>query len=160
MMTTNTLTSSFTAAPCDRIYGFSDRFGLNVAKFCSRRCWGGRTLLFPRRTLRVSCQTDEKLIRRYSPFLEGTLLSSGGHLGSDDWQAVPDIWRSSAETYGDQIALVDPYHNPPSNITYNQLEQEILNFSEGLRVIGVKPDEKLALYADNSCRWLIADQGM
>ena len=40
-----------------------------------------------------------------------------------------------------------------------QLEQEILNFSEGLRVIGVKPDEKLALFADNSCRWLIADQG-
>jgi long-subunit acyl-CoA synthetase (AMP-forming) len=41
-----------------------------------------------------------------------------------------------------------------------QLEQEILNFSEGLRVIGVKPDEKLALFADNSCRWLVADQGM
>jgi long-chain acyl-CoA synthetase len=41
-----------------------------------------------------------------------------------------------------------------------QLEQEILNFSEGLRVIGIKPDEKLALFADNSCRWLVADQGM
>ena len=41
-----------------------------------------------------------------------------------------------------------------------QLEQEILDFSEGLRAIGVKPDEKLALFADNSCRWLIADQGM
>lgn len=40
-----------------------------------------------------------------------------------------------------------------------QLEQEILNFSEGLRVIGIKPDEKLALFADNSCRWLVADQG-
>ncbi|KAJ6298871.1 hypothetical protein OIU76_019934 [Salix suchowensis] len=30
----------------------------------------------------------------------------------------------------------------------------------GLRVIGVKPDEKLALFADNSYRWLVADQGM
>ncbi|RVW19739.1 Long-chain-fatty-acid--[acyl-carrier-protein] ligase AEE15, chloroplastic [Vitis vinifera] len=40
------------------------------------------------------------------------------------------------------------------------LEQEILDFSEGLRAIGVKPDEKLALFADNSCRWLIADQGL
>ena len=41
-----------------------------------------------------------------------------------------------------------------------QLEQSILNFSEGLRAIGIKPDEKIALFADNSCRWLVADQGM
>jgi hypothetical protein len=34
-----------------------------------------------------------------------------------------------------------------------------LDFAEGLRVIGVRPDEKLALFADNSCRWLVADQG-
>lgn len=41
-----------------------------------------------------------------------------------------------------------------------QLEQSILNFSEGLRAFGIKPDEKIALFADNSCRWLVADQGM
>ncbi|CAI9771151.1 unnamed protein product [Fraxinus pennsylvanica] len=41
-----------------------------------------------------------------------------------------------------------------------QLEQEILNFSEGLRVLGLKPEEKLAIFADNSCRWLVADQGI
>lgn len=41
-----------------------------------------------------------------------------------------------------------------------QLEQEILNFCEGLRVIGLNPEEKLALFADNSCRWLVSDQGM
>ena len=35
-----------------------------------------------------------------------------------------------------------------------------MDFSEGLRVIGIKPDEKLALFADNSCRWLVADQGV
>jgi len=34
-----------------------------------------------------------------------------------------------------------------------------LDFSQGLRAIGVAPDEKLALFADNSCRWLVADQG-
>lgn len=40
-----------------------------------------------------------------------------------------------------------------------QLEQEILDFVEGLRAVGVKADEKIALFADNSCRWLVADQG-
>jgi long-chain acyl-CoA synthetase len=44
-------------------------------------------------------------------------------------------------------------------IVFNQLEQEILDFSQGLRAIGVAPDEKIALFADNSCRWLVADQG-
>uniref|UniRef100_A0A0D3FRB2 4-coumarate--CoA ligase n=1 Tax=Oryza barthii TaxID=65489 RepID=A0A0D3FRB2_9ORYZ len=74
--------------------------------------------------------------------------------------AVPDIWRTAAEKYADRVALVDPYHEPPSELTYKQLEQEILDFSQGLRAIGVAPDEKIALFADNSCRWLVADQGI
>ncbi|KAH8519510.1 hypothetical protein H0E87_001062, partial [Populus deltoides] len=115
-----------------------------------------------RRGFRVSCETktEEIKIRRCSPNLERALVSRNGALTSDDWRAVPDIWRSSAEKYGDQVAVVDPHHDPPTSMTYKQLEQEILDFSEGLRVIGVKPDEKLALFADNSYRWLVADQGM
>ncbi|KAK4779365.1 hypothetical protein SAY86_006893 [Trapa natans] len=134
-----------------------------TVKTALRRHGPGRILRSLHRNLRVYCQskTEEKQVRRYSPFLEGAVLSSkGAILASDEWRAIPDIWRSSAEKYGDKIALVDPYHNPPSNMTYKQLEQEILYFSEGLRVIGVKPDEKLALFADNSCRWLVSDQGI
>ncbi|PPD86570.1 hypothetical protein GOBAR_DD16493 [Gossypium barbadense] len=105
-------------------------------------------------------ETQELQIRRCSPLLEKASLPSNGAPLSDEWKAVPDIWRSSAEKYGDQVALVDPYHDPPSTLTYKQLEQEILDFAEGLRVIGVKPEEKYALFADNSCRWLVADQGV
>ncbi|XP_052208189.1 probable acyl-activating enzyme 16, chloroplastic isoform X2 [Diospyros lotus] len=99
-------------------------------------------------------------IRRCSPLLESAFLSSDGVSASGEWRAVPDIWRYSAERFGDRIALVDPYHDPSLTLTYKQLEQEILDFAEGLRVIGVNPGEKLALFADNSCRWLVADQGM
>ncbi|KAL7207939.1 hypothetical protein ACSBR1_029818 [Camellia fascicularis] len=81
-------------------------------------------------------------IRKCSPFLESVFLSGDGVLVSSEWKTVPDIWRSSEERFGDQIV------------------QQILDFSEGLRVIGVKPGEKLALFADNSCWWLIADQGI
>ncbi|KAK4266601.1 hypothetical protein QN277_027496 [Acacia crassicarpa] len=114
------------------------------------------------RRLRVFCQfeKEKQQIRKCSPFLESLFLSGNGVLAPDEWRTVPDIWRSSAEKYGDRVALVDPYHDPPSTITYKQLEQSILDFAEGLRVIGVRPDEKIALFADNSCRWLIADQGM
>ncbi|XP_006665086.2 probable acyl-activating enzyme 16, chloroplastic isoform X2 [Oryza brachyantha] len=107
-----------------------------------------------------SLPVQHPLRRKYSPLLESSLLPGGNGLTTHDWMAVPDIWRTAAEKYADRVALVDPYHEPPSELTYKQLEQEILDFSQGLRVIGVAPDEKVALFADNSCRWLVADQGI
>ncbi|KAG5040917.1 hypothetical protein JHK82_013026 [Glycine max] len=140
----------------------------------SRRKYGvgGPAPSSPLSHFRVFCQSKHEKekeslakteileIRKCSPFLESSLLLGNGGVASDEWKAVPDIWRSSAEKYGNNVALVDPYHDPPTTMTYTQLEQAILDFAEGLRVIGVRPDEKLALFADNSCRWLVADQGM
>lgn len=40
---------------------------------------------------------------------------------NDEWKAVPDIWRSSVEKYGDRVSVVDPYHDPPSTFTYKQV---------------------------------------
>ncbi|XP_004296965.1 PREDICTED: probable acyl-activating enzyme 16, chloroplastic [Fragaria vesca subsp. vesca] len=130
--------------------------------FHHRKCHGRRVGFSQNSGFRVFCQskTEEIQIRKYSPFLESALLDGNDALVADEWQAVPDIWRTSAEKYGDHVALTDPYHDPPSNMTYKQLEQEILDFSEGLRIVGVKPAEKIALFADNSCRWLVADQGI
>ncbi|WCJ27625.1 Long-chain-fatty-acid--CoA ligase 1 [Euphorbia peplus] len=106
-------------------------------------------------------EEDEERVIRCSPYLEKALLAKNGVVvANDEWTTVPDIWRTSAEKYGDRVAVVDPYHHPPTNMTYKQLEQEIVHFSEGLRVIGLKANEKLALFADNSCRWLVADQGI
>ncbi|XP_077227747.1 AMP-dependent synthetase and ligase family protein [Tasmannia lanceolata] len=110
--------------------------------------------------LLAETKAEDVQVRRCSPLLEGALLLNDSVLPSNEWKAVPDIWKSSAERYGDRIALVDPYHYPPTKLTYKELEQEILHFSEGLRAVGVVPDEKLALFADNSCRWLVADQGI
>ncbi|CAN6297068.1 unnamed protein product [Urochloa humidicola] len=103
---------------------------------------------------------EHPLRRKCSPLLESVLLPGGSDLTVHEWKAVPDIWRTAAEKYPDLVAVIDPYHEPPTEWTYTQLEQEILDFSQGLRAIGVAPDEKLALFADNSCRWLAADQGI
>ncbi|XP_062109235.1 probable acyl-activating enzyme 16, chloroplastic [Humulus lupulus] len=151
--------------PNDR--GHSLQFLLSHHKFTTRSVFLGKWSgngdgSFRNCHFRVNCkiQTQEMQIRRCSPILESSLLSRNGALVSDEWKAVPDIWKTSAEKYGDRIAIRDPYHDPPTTLTYKQLEQEILDFAEGLRVIGIKPDEKVALYADNSRRWLVADQGM
>ncbi|CAL2227710.1 unnamed protein product [Prunus armeniaca] len=147
--------------------GHALQFLFSNYKFRTRQVflgtWNGRRGGFPlNRGFRVFCQskTEEMQIRRYSPFLESAFLDRNGAFVSGEWHAVPDIWRSSAERYGDRVALTDPYHDPPSSMTYKQLEEGILDFSEGLRVVGVKPEEKIALFADNSCRWLVADQGI
>ncbi|KAM7465751.1 hypothetical protein LguiB_013313 [Lonicera macranthoides] len=139
------------------------QFLLSRSRFIDTNVLYGRLRSTRRRhNNRVYCEatkTETMQIRRCSPFLESELLSEKV-LSSTEWKAVPDIWRSSAEKFGERVALVDPYHDPPTNMTYKQLEQEILDFAEGLRVIGVQPYEKLALFADNSCRWLVADQGI
>ncbi|XP_031113169.1 probable acyl-activating enzyme 16, chloroplastic [Ipomoea triloba] len=113
-----------------------------------------------RRKFRVFCESTVIQIRKCSPVLESILLPENGVLPSSEWKTVPDIWKTASEKFGNRIALVDPYHNPPTNLSYKQLEKEIVSFAEGLRVIGLKPDEKIALFADNSCRWLVADQGI
>ncbi|XP_002962119.2 long-chain-fatty-acid--[acyl-carrier-protein] ligase AEE15, chloroplastic [Selaginella moellendorffii] len=89
-----------------------------------------------------------------------SLLEKGAGDGRDEWRAVPDLWRSCSEKYGKRVALVDPRRDPPVRMTYLQVEEAILNFAEAMRSLGVSPDEHVALFADNSCRWLIADQGI
>ncbi|KAG2321402.1 hypothetical protein Bca52824_014615 [Brassica carinata] len=121
-----------------------------------------RTRVSSRLRFRVHCEStvQEKELRRCSRSSVSGDGAAATALRSNEWKAVPDIWRSSADKYGDRVAVIDPYHDPPSTFTYRQLEQEILDFVEGLRAIGVKADEKIALFADNSCRWLVADQGI
>ncbi|XP_037444491.1 probable acyl-activating enzyme 16, chloroplastic [Triticum dicoccoides] len=118
------------------------------------RCTGAAPPPQPSATIQIPAR------RKCSPFLDSALLPGGNELAVHEWKAVPDIWRTAAEKYTDRVALIDPYHDPPSELTYKQLEQQILDFSHGLRAIGVAPDEKIALFADNSCRWLVADQGI
>lgn len=74
-------------------------------------------------------QAEEIQIRKCSPFLESDLLPEKDVLLSTEWKVVPDIWRTSAEKFGDRVALVDPYHDPPTNLTYKQVYVLlILNF--------------------------------
>ncbi|KAM0052913.1 putative long-chain-fatty-acid--[acyl-carrier-protein] ligase [Helianthus debilis subsp. tardiflorus] len=122
-----------------------------VVRDRASRCYGIRVY--------SESKAEVKQVRKYSPLLESPFPSEHD-VSTTEFKAIPDIWRSSAERFGDRVALVDPHHDPPTNMTYKQVEQDILNFAEGLRVIGIKPCEKLALFADNSCRWLIADQGI
>ncbi|NER90201.1 AMP-binding protein [Moorena sp. SIO3A2] len=87
-------------------------------------------------------------------------------------KSIPEIWPLAAQRFGSIIALQDPHavgaHGAPaSTLTYTQLHEQIEQFAAGLQSLGFQPklDEKgiptrIALFADNSPRWLVADQGI
>lgn len=78
----------------------------------------------------------------------------------DSVQSLPEIWQIVASKYSDTIALNAPHLTPKVAITYQELYTRIRAFATGLQVLGVQPQDKIALFADNSPRWLIADQGI
>ena len=84
----------------------------------------------------------------------------------DDLQSLSGIWERTAERFGDRLALDDPYAHPPLRRTYAELNADICAFAAALQGLGLRAEdeqglpERVALFADNSARWLIADQGV
>ena len=74
--------------------------------------------------------------------------------------SLPAVWRQTASKFGNTIALQDPHAKPQVEISYQDLASRIEQFGSGLQALGIQPQAKIALFADNSPRWLIADQGI
>jgi long-chain acyl-CoA synthetase len=74
--------------------------------------------------------------------------------------SLPEIWTLAAKQFGEIVALHDPHAKPETILTYAQLLEQLRQFAAGLQACGVKPDDKVALFADNSARWFVADQGI
>ncbi|HAC62994.1 MAG TPA: long-chain fatty acid--CoA ligase [Cyanothece sp. UBA12306] len=74
-------------------------------------------------------------------------------------KSLPEVWPLTAQKFGNIVALDDPHGKSHVNLTYSQLYQQIQDFAAGLQALGVKCPSKVALFADNSPRWFIADQG-
>jgi len=75
-------------------------------------------------------------------------------------QSLPAIWSLAAERYGTQLAMHDPHNHPGTQVTYQALWDKIRQFAAGLQNLGLTPRNCVALFADNSHRWFIADQGI
>ena len=76
-------------------------------------------------------------------------------------ESVPEIWPIAAQRFGETIALHNPHAQPNEvKVTYSELFNQIQQFAAGLQALGIKPQERISLIADNSPRWFIADQGI
>jgi long-chain acyl-CoA synthetase len=76
--------------------------------------------------------------------------------------AVPDIWAIAARRPETEsvIALHDPHAKQEVQLTYGEMLRQFQQFAAGLQGWDVRVGDRIALFADNSARWLIADQGM
>lgn len=81
-------------------------------------------------------------------------------------QSLPEIWPIAKQRFSQVIALNDPHSQPEVKLTYAELYQQIQQFAAGLQALGIESTEerdvpdRIALFADNSPRWMIADQGI
>ena len=75
-------------------------------------------------------------------------------------QALHEIWPIAANRFGAIVAMQDPHGKPPATLTYRELVEAIQTFASGLQALGVENRCHVALFADNSHRWFIADQGI
>lgn len=69
---------------------------------------------------------------------------------------IPELLERSAAQYPDTRALFAPHAKPILELTYAQLVQAVKEFGAGLLKAGIKPGQHVALFSDNSPRWLIA----
>ena len=87
-------------------------------------------------------------------------LTSSNCVDYSSIQSLPKVFQIAANKFGDIVALHDPHTQPEVIFTYEQLNNTIQQFATGLQVLGIKAQDKVALFADNSPRWFIADQGI
>jgi long-chain acyl-CoA synthetase len=73
--------------------------------------------------------------------------------------ALPEIWPMAADRFGAVVALQDAYSTPAVTLTFAELSEHIGQFAAALQSLGVEQGDRISLFADNSARWLVADQG-
>ncbi len=98
-------------------------------------------------------QAMQEVRQRDRAFLEAN--SPYEHL-----QTIHEIWPIVAQKYGHIVAQEDAHWQPAATLTYRDLEIAIRTFASGLQALGVQNRAHVALFADNSHRWFIADQGI
>ena len=80
-----------------------------------------------------------------------------------DWSQLSrldQLWDVLAQRHGDAIAVEAPHASPPERLSYRELSARIDTAAAALGQWGLRPGEVVALFAENSPRWLIADQAI
>jgi len=72
------------------------------------------------------------------------------------WESIPRLVAARAEASGGQVAIVDG----ATTLTYAALAEEVRTFAGALVESGVQPGDRVAVWAGNSCEWVVALFGL
>ncbi|MDD3419985.1 MAG: AMP-binding protein [Candidatus Gastranaerophilales bacterium] len=67
-------------------------------------------------------------------------------------------WEELNSRYGNALALHDEYMD--EKYTYSEVFSSVQKMACGFKKLGLKKGDHVSLFSENSCRWLIADQGL
>lgn len=80
-------------------------------------------------------------------------------------KSLPEVWQVARSRFGDALALWDPQASPPVKVTYTEMVGQIEQFAAGIQALGLPAiadniPPRVALFANDSPRWIVADQGL
>lgn len=75
-------------------------------------------------------------------------------------ETVSAIWPLASSQFNKTLALWAPYSKTETKVTYFALCEYIQQFAAGLQTLRIQSGDRIALFSENSPRWLIADQGI
>ncbi|WP_320668192.1 AMP-binding protein [Prochlorococcus sp. MIT 1307] len=73
---------------------------------------------------------------------------------------VDQIWEWLSKKHGEIIAVDAPHCTIPETFTYSEIAELIAQVASGFESFGVTSGDVVALFSENSPRWLIADQAL
>ncbi len=73
-------------------------------------------------------------------------------------KGLTGIWGNLLKDYSGQTAILDRYSG--FELTYKELYRLIRCFASGLQALGLKKNEHVSLFSENSSKWFIADQAI
>ena len=82
------------------------------------------------------------------------------HQHVDGLGRVDQIWPWLARHHGAVMAVDAPHAAHPERFNYEELDARIRVAAAGLRALGIQSGDVVGLFAENSPRWLVADQGL
>lgn len=73
---------------------------------------------------------------------------------------VDQVWLWLKSHHGEVMAVDAPHAAYPERFTYQQLAERIAQASAAFRSLRISSGDVVGLFAENSPRWLVADQGL
>ena len=78
----------------------------------------------------------------------------------EDIGRVDQVWEWLSKNHGDVLAVDAPHASIPESYTYKEIAELISKVASGFESFGIGSGDVVAIFAENSPRWLVADQGL